>query len=42
MINNLLNINILFYIISQVAVSGRLYDYLHDLWLENQPIGELS
>jgi len=26
----------------KVAVSDRLYNYLHDLWLENAPIGELS
>jgi hypothetical protein len=27
---------------SQVAVSDELYHFIHDLWLENQPIGELS
>ncbi|KAF2882040.1 hypothetical protein ILUMI_24140 [Ignelater luminosus] len=26
----------------KVAVSDRLYNFLHDLWLENAPIGELS
>lgn len=26
----------------KVAVSGRLYDFIHKLWLENAPIGELS
>ncbi len=26
----------------QVGVSDDLYHFIHDLWLENQPIGELS
>lgn len=26
----------------KVGVSDRLYTFIHDLWLENQPIGELS
>ncbi|XP_070495677.1 nicotinate phosphoribosyltransferase isoform X2 [Chironomus tepperi] len=26
----------------KVAVSDNLYNFLHDLWLQNQPIGELS
>jgi len=26
----------------KVAVSDRLYHFIHDLWLENAPIGELS
>ena len=26
----------------QVGVSDGLYHFIHDLWLENQPIGELS
>ena len=26
----------------KVSVSANLYSYMHDLWLENAPIGELS
>lgn len=26
----------------QVAVSDNLYNFIHDLWLQNAPIGELS
>lgn len=26
----------------KVAVSDQLYSFLHELWLQNQPIGELS
>ena len=26
----------------KVGVSDELYHFIHDLWLENQPIGELS
>lgn len=26
----------------QVAVSDDLYNFIHDLWLQNAPIGELS
>lgn len=26
----------------KVAVSDDLYNFLHDLWLQNAPIGELS
>ena len=26
----------------KVSVSDELYRFIHDLWLENQPIGELS
>jgi hypothetical protein len=26
----------------QVSVSGELYSFMHDLWLQNAPIGELS
>ena len=26
----------------KVGVSDDLYHFIHDLWLENQPIGELS
>ncbi|KAL9922899.1 nicotinate phosphoribosyltransferase isoform X5 [Glossina fuscipes] len=28
--------------ISQVSVSDNLYNFIHDLWLQNAPIGELS
>lgn len=34
--------NLLSLIFLQVAVSDQLYNFLHDLWLQNQPIGELS
>ena len=33
-------INLVFFI--QVGVSDSLYHFLHDLWLESAPIGELS
>lgn len=26
----------------KVSVSGELYTFIHDMWLENAPIGELS
>ena len=26
----------------KVSVADELYRFIHDLWLENQPIGELS
>ena len=26
----------------QVSVSDNLYNFIHDLWLQNAPIGELS
>ena len=30
------------YLIFQVSVSDNLYQFIHDLWLQNAPIGELS
>ncbi len=29
-------------VLFQVSVSDKLYQFMHDLWLENAPIGELS
>lgn len=35
-------ITIFMFYLLQVAVSDDLYSYIHDLWLQNAPIGELS
>ena len=32
----------MFVFMLQVSVSSKLYQFIHDLWLQNAPIGELS
>jgi hypothetical protein len=33
---------ILTYFVNQITVSEKLYDFMHQLWLDSTPIGELN